>query len=310
MPAGPCSRWTTSRSSCSPRSRACGRRLDVGQRLLERGVGPPREPPRDLGVGGELQQRRRRRPASGGAASAWDHAGRCSRCCTTSTATYPRCRPSWPTPARAAPATWLLGGDVVAFGGDPVAVDALLGELRAGHVDPGQHGPLAGRPVGLRVRRGADARRRPRLPLGAGRRARRRARRAAGERAAPAGVGRRDGVARLPGVRPALVPPRAGRRRGGAPRRRAATRAWSSATPTCPSGAWPPAASSSSTPARSACPSTATAARPTPSWTRTAPWSTAASTTTGRPPAEAVLAAAGGAAWGDVIARRLAEARP
>ena len=59
MPAGPCSRWTIRKSSCSPRVAPRLEAVDVVQRLLDRGVRAPREPARDLGVAGELEQRGR-----------------------------------------------------------------------------------------------------------------------------------------------------------------------------------------------------------------------------------------------------------
>ena len=85
--------------------------LDVGQRLLDRGVRPPREPARDLGVAGQREQRGRVVAAPAGAASAWDHATRCWRCSSTSTATYRRWRRCSTTPARPGADRWLLGGD-------------------------------------------------------------------------------------------------------------------------------------------------------------------------------------------------------
>ena len=59
MPAGPCSRWTMRKSSCSPRVAPRLEAVDVVQRLVDRGVRAPREPARDLGVAGELEQRGR-----------------------------------------------------------------------------------------------------------------------------------------------------------------------------------------------------------------------------------------------------------
>ena len=59
IPAGPCSRWTMRKSSCSPRVAPRLEAVDVVQRLVDRDVGAPREPARDLGVAGELEQRGR-----------------------------------------------------------------------------------------------------------------------------------------------------------------------------------------------------------------------------------------------------------
>ena len=94
MPAGPCSRWTTSRSSCSPRSRSPARRSTYARGCVHARVRPPREPARDLGITRERRGGRARRRRRAGAASAWDHAARCWHCCTTSTATYRRSRRS------------------------------------------------------------------------------------------------------------------------------------------------------------------------------------------------------------------------
>ena len=179
MPAGPCSRWTMRRSSCSPLSRCASRRVDVGQRLIDRGVRAPREPARDLGVAGEREQRGRVVAASAGAGSAWDHATRCWRCCSTSTATYRRWRPCSTTPVRPAPTATCSAGDYAVFGGWPAETVARLRELPdatwiRGNVD---RWAATEAPDGEPARSGVRG-----LPGAAGRRDGRAARRAARER--------------------------------------------------------------------------------------------------------------------------------
>ena len=237
-------------------------RLDVGQRLLERGVGPPREPPRHLGVRGELQQRR----ASAGVGGRSVSVG----------------------PCRAMLALlYDIHGNLPALRGGP-----------GRRPRPRRRRLAAGRRRrGLRRRPGRRSTRSwascdPRRGSAATRTAGWPTSRTSGPASSRCASAVRPAARRWATRAPTRSPPCRRARRSRPPRRRArrgtpppcptcarsspsppttrpssspacTTRAWSSATPTCPSGAWPRAASSSSTPARSACPSTATAGPPT-----------------------------------------------
>ena len=228
---------------------------------------------------------------------------RCWRCSTTSMATYPRSRRSWPTRRARGVDRWLLGGDSRCSAAGRSRPSHLPARAASRDLDPRQHAtagwptvdpataqPMRGAVAGLPRERSGDARRRrlaalPESASLAGRAARRR------------GTPRRSPTCARscpsrPTTRPSCSPA-------------CTTRAWSSATPTCRSGA-----SAAATAIELVNPGTV--GMPFDGDRRAAyalvgddgavehrrvayDWEAAR---------EAVLAAADGAPWGDVIARQ------
>ena len=224
--------------------------VDVVQRLLDRGVRTPREPARDLGVAGELEQRGRvlaDGQAQGQRGTMHRDAGAAVRHPREPTGAGGRARRRPRGGRQALSARRRLRGVrrlARRVGGAPARPPGR-------HLDPRQRRSLGG---DRGARRRARAQRRRELPRDARRRDDRRAGRAARERRPRP---RHARLARLAQDRPRLLLARARRRRAGAARGRRPTGGWSSATSTSRSTASAPTRSSSSPLARSACRSTA-----------------------------------------------------